>query len=132
MTHKKLQKLCYYAQAWHCALYGEKLFEDEIQAWIHGPVIPSIYPIYADYKWDNIPQHAGEVRVSEKSLDILEAVYNTYGGFSGDQLELLTHSEAPWQDARKGFEAWEPCNNAISTDSMSKYYGKIYEDSQND
>ena len=24
MTHKKLQKLCYYAQAWHCALHNGK------------------------------------------------------------------------------------------------------------
>jgi uncharacterized phage-associated protein len=47
MSHKKLQKLCYYSQAWYCALYnGTPLFEDEVQAWIHGPVIASLYPIY--------------------------------------------------------------------------------------
>ncbi|MFP5528706.1 Panacea domain-containing protein, partial [Peptococcus simiae] len=39
MTHKKIQKLCYYAQAWYCALYdGTPLFKEEIQAWVHGPV----------------------------------------------------------------------------------------------
>ena len=48
MTHKKLQKLCYYAQAWHCTLRnGEPLFMNPIEAWIHGPVIRSLYKEYA-------------------------------------------------------------------------------------
>ena len=28
MTHEKLQKICYYSEAWHLTLYGEKLFND--------------------------------------------------------------------------------------------------------
>ena len=44
VTHKKLQKLCYYSQAWHCALYdGTPLFAERIEAWVHGPVIPELY-----------------------------------------------------------------------------------------
>lgn len=42
-THKQLQKLCYYAQAWHCALLNKTLFDEEIQAWVHGPVCPVLY-----------------------------------------------------------------------------------------
>ena len=53
-THKQLQKLCYYAQAWHLALLDRPLFEEEIQAWVHDPVIPALYPIYADYGWNKI------------------------------------------------------------------------------
>ena len=33
ITHLKLQKLIYYAQAWSLALKGKTLFEEEIQAW---------------------------------------------------------------------------------------------------
>ena len=133
MTHKKLQKLCYYAQAWHCALYrGERLFEDEIQAWIHGPVIPSLYRTYADYGWEYIPQVRDSFDICDNTLAILEAVYNTYGGYSGDQLERLTHSEEPWQKARKGYDILQPCTNAITIESMREYYGKIYSESQND
>lgn len=43
VTNLKLQKLLYYAQGFHLAVYGEPLFEEEIQAWAHGPVIPSVY-----------------------------------------------------------------------------------------
>ena len=78
MTHKKLQKLCYYAQAWYCALYdGSPLFEDEIQAWVHGPVVPSLYPVYADYKWIPIPKAEFDAGILEdKVLDVLEARKN--------------------------------------------------------
>ena len=134
MTHKKLQKLCYYAQAWYCALYdGAPLFEDEIQAWVHGPVITSLYPVYADYKWNEIPKVEFDASAFDsKVLDILDAVYNTYGGFSGDQLENLTHSEKPWMEARGALKPWEPCTTPISCRTMREFYRREYEQDQND
>ena len=133
MTHKKLQKLCYYAQAWYCALYdGTPLFNDEIQAWVHGPVVPSLYSVYADYKWIAIPKSDFDESVfDEKILDVLEAVYNTYGEFTGDQLESLTHSEEPWINARGNLKPWETSTAPISCASMSSYYSKKYEQAQN-
>ena len=134
MTHKKIQKLCYYAQAWYCALYdGTPLFNEEIQAWVHGPVIPSLYSYYADYKWEQIPQSPFDESIfSPKEIDILNAVYDTYGSFSGDQLENLTHSEGPWNSARGSIEPWEICTNQISCASLREYYSRKYELSQND
>lgn len=134
MTHKKVQKLCYYAQAWYCALYdGAPLFPDEVQAWVHGPVVPALYPIYADYKWSPIPREDFDAsKLSPKALAVLEAVYNTYGDFSGDQLEELTHSEYPWKHARGDLNAWETSTNPISCSEMRKYYGRKYEQAQND
>jgi uncharacterized phage-associated protein len=40
MTNMKVQKLLYYSQSLHLALYDEPLFEEEIQAWRYGPVCP--------------------------------------------------------------------------------------------
>lgn len=134
MTHKKLQKLCYYAQAWYCALYdGSPLFEDEIQAWVHGPVIGTLYPIFADYRWNEIPQKDFDESVlSDDTLEILDAVYNTYGDLTGDQLESLTHSEDPWRITRGDLKPWESCNVPIRCDVMREYYAKQYAQSQND
>ena len=134
MTHKKIQILCYYAQAWYCTLYdGTPLFADEIQAWVHGPVIPSLYPVYADYKWEPVPKENFDTSVFDaKVLDVLEAVYDTYGEFSGNQLESLTHSEAPWIQARGKLKPWEISTAPISCDSMREYYSRKYEQSQND
>lgn len=46
ISNLKLQKLVYYAQAWHLAIHGTPLFEEDFEAWVHGPVIPSLYQKY--------------------------------------------------------------------------------------
>ena len=132
MTHKKLQKLCYYAQAWHCALLDKPLFDSEIQAWIHGPVIPELYRVYSETRWIKIPKSEQEVTFDESTTELLEAVYNTYGGLTGNQLERLTHSEQPWQEARGTLKPFEACENIISVEKMKEYYVKKYEESQAD
>ena len=133
MTHKKLQKLCYYAQAWHLALLDKPLFHEEIQAWIHGPVIPALYRNFAGCGWRKIPKTDGtDVQFDAQTEEVLEAVFVTYGEFSGDQLERLTHSELPWIEARGNLQPYEPCENIISLKSMADYYAKKYEEFQGD
>lgn len=121
MTHKKLQKLCYYAQAWHYALTGKRLVSNEFQAWVHGPVCPELYSNYRQWGWMDIPQVEEPVNLSDsRSQEIVKLVYNTYGHLTGDQLEALTHSEEPWNHARKGYRIGEYCTEAIDIEDMKK------------
>lgn len=46
MTNLKLQKMLYYQQGFHLAYFGTPLFDDEIEAWMYGPVVPSVYNHY--------------------------------------------------------------------------------------
>lgn len=94
MTHKKLQKLCYYAYAWNLALKGEKLFKERFQAWVHGPVSPQLYKKYREHGWQTIPPDDAPL-LQNDVIEVLETVYETYGEFTGDELESLTHSELP-------------------------------------
>lgn len=127
MTPKKLQKLTYYAEAWHQALLEEPLILDEsFQAWVHGPVSPSLYQRYRSYGWNPIPKEETTVNFNEQSLSILESVWETYGDQDGNSLEALTHSEAPWRNARAGLEPNENSNVVISTEDMKNYYKSIY------
>ena len=60
----------------------------------------------------------------------MDKVYETYGNYTGDELEELTHAELPWQNARKGCSPSEYSRNPISMKDMRDYYGerigKIY------
>lgn len=131
MTHKKLQKLCYYAQAWHLALHGSELFEERFEAWVHGPVSPVLYSIYSDYGWEKIPSEKSHPVFNEEAEGILQAVWNTYGPFDGDQLEALTHSEAPWLNARGNLKPCDTCTREINHLDMKEYYLKKFKDSPN-
>ena len=47
ITQMKLHKLLYYAAGWHLGFTGEPLFDEDIEAWQYGPVVPSIYLVPA-------------------------------------------------------------------------------------
>ena len=133
MTHKKLQKLCYYAVAWHYALYDKTLCRrDEFQAWVHGPVNASLYNIYRHCGWNLISLIGTAPKFDDEMEMFMETVWNTYGEFSGHQLEALTHEEEPWVSARGDLRASDPSSAVISAQSMAKYYISIYDEGQND
>lgn len=55
MTHKKLQKMCYYDYAWYYIQFDKKLFDNgRFEAWIHGPVNREHYLKYKDNGWKEI------------------------------------------------------------------------------
>lgn len=94
MTNLRLQKLVYYAQAWHLAIAEKPLFQDDVEAWVHGPVVPCLYYAYRDYGWQPIPRPDRDaVAMDDQTRELLDEVWDTYGQFSAKALENLTHSE---------------------------------------
>ena len=55
MTNMKVQKLLYYVQSLHLALYDEPLFDEEIQAWRYGSVCPPAYRFYSKFEAVQLP-----------------------------------------------------------------------------
>src|SRR5438045_3498157 len=87
ITHLKLQKLVYYAQAWSLALLNKPLFEEEIQAWTHGPVVPSLFEKFSDHNWDPIPSPEAKPTFDEETEKLLTDILETYGEHSAKKLE---------------------------------------------
>lgn len=130
MTHKKIQKMCYYAQAWCYALLEEPLVDCDFQAWIHGPVSPELYQKYKGNGWKDIEAENKKLTFDKKVIDLLESVYLTYGGISGNELEVLTHNEMPWKKARLGLDENENSTVVISPEDMKVFYKSIYTGSE--
>ena len=124
MTAMKLQKLVYYSQAWSLVWDDEPLFPEQIEAWANGPVVPALYE-----------QHRGRFRVSnwsgnpdalkKKQRATVEAVLAFYADRPSQVLSNLTHSEAPWLNAREGLAIGERGNNVISHAAMAEYYSSL-------
>jgi len=127
MTQKKLQKLCYYAQAWCYALKGFRLMDSDFQAWIHGPVSPALWDRFKSFGYDSIQIKGNiECKIADEDINLLEDVWDTYGDSTGNALEALTHRELPWMEARRGYEPDERCSVVISPNTMASYYKSIY------
>lgn len=120
ITNLKLQKLLYYSQAWHLAFYGIPLFDEEIEAWAHGPVVPQIFRRYRSSGWNPISDCAMSTEPSFKAH--INEVWRVYGHLGAFELERLTHSEEPWKLARTGLPPDASSNQIITKLSMQRYY----------
>lgn len=117
ISNLKLQKLCYYAQGFHLAIYGTKIFPEKIEAWTHGPVIRELYQAYKKYGEGAIPApERFDISIYDKQAqELLDEVYSVYGQYSAWKLRNMTHEEPPWIEAKKS-------GKAISNASMKEYF----------
>jgi len=117
ISNLKLQKLVYYAQGFHLAMMDSPLFADSIEAWAHGPVVPSLYHAYKEYGAGAIPVPVDfDPDIIDSSTSaLLDEVYSVFGQFSAWKLRNMTHDEPPWIEAFKG-------DGVISTVTMKKYF----------
>lgn len=133
VSNKKLNKVLYYVQGWHFAYFdGQPLFTEAPEAWVHGPVYP---PVYAQYRWDN------NITVSEEQCapdvlksklegfgltkdqnDFLNSTLIHYSKKSGAELEIYTHRETPWLEARGDLASHVASNTPISLETMKSYF----------
>lgn len=134
MTHLKLQKLAYYSQAWHLAMFGTPLVDEEFQAWVHGPVSRALFSRFADVGFAPIgPDQANPSRISKLSDDAvrhLEEVWRVYGGLTGKALEQRTHDEDPWVEARGDLSPVERSGRVISQATMERFYRAMLSDGE--
>lgn len=105
ITNLKLQKLLYYAQGWSFVELKKELFEDEIEAWQYGPVVPGVYNTYKSFK--NLPIEYDiekdnsniEENFDKETLDFLKKFYESYIVIPAFRLVESSHQERPWLEA---------------------------------
>jgi uncharacterized phage-associated protein len=142
VSHKKLQKLIYYVEAWNLVHLADPLIEEDFEAWVHGPVLPSLYHELKQFGYNDLNVVADESDTPDKlveeiiaknkitgdQLDLIYSVLNKYGSMNSFQLELLSHNEAPWIEAREGVPPHQPCNNIIPKPKMKAFYSSLITD----
>jgi len=138
ITQMKLIKLVYIAFGWTLALLDWEIFDEDIEAWQHGPVIPSIYHEFKKFGRDPITERATDFDLDtfdefepsipvedEETAVILDRVWSSYKSFSGSALRNKTHAVGtPW------YNTYNPTsrNAVIPNDQIKEHFrGKIAE-----
>lgn len=118
ITNLKMQKLLYYEQGFHLAYFNSPLFNDDIEAWQYGPVVPSVYYHYEKFGRNGIvPETEKHVKFTSKEEEALfNEVYRVYGKYSASGLVNMTHNEAPWKSVPIGI------GHIIPKDSMTEFF----------
>jgi uncharacterized phage-associated protein len=122
----KLQKLCYYCQAWHLAWHGIPLFPEHFKRRDNGPVCMELFNV-----------HCGKLIVKEKdiadrllsgdmfslvALDTINQILEDYGKFNGAQLTEISHQEDPWINALK--------DEIIPNEAIEEYYKNLKDEEE--
>lgn len=122
----KLQKLCYYSQAWSLAWYNKPLFNEDFQAWSNGPVCRELFNVHK-HKYFIVSSDidGNEKKIIGKEKSSIDKIIRYYGDKDAYWLREQTHSEEPWKRARAGIPDGQPSERVISKEMMGAYYGSL-------
>jgi len=125
MTAMKLQKLVFYSQAWSLVWEEGPLFNERVEAWINGPIVPDLYSHHRGEYIIGAWSPGDPKKLEPCQIETIDAVIKFYGDKTAQELSDLTHAEKPWLDARVGLRSDERGNKEISLASMHEYYSGL-------
>jgi uncharacterized phage-associated protein len=137
VSNLKLQKILYFIQAYFLTQTEDKMpcFEEKIEAWDFGPVVPTAYHEYKQYGSADIPRisffydfaidekfHIKRVEyvddeISAEDKQLIDKMIDKLADYSTTTLVSITHNQAPWRDAYS-----QGKNTVITTDAIRRYY----------
>lgn len=126
ITPLALQKILYYIQGIFMFNHDSPLFEEECQAWAHGPVYVKVYDMFKGFKYNPIEDKRFVIfrdrfqMLTDEERRVIDMVLNSFGMYSGKTIERITHKEAPWADAY--------LNETITKSAIRHYFKSISQD----
>ena len=134
ITNLKLQKILYFTQAYFLLAKHEVCFNDRIEAWNFGPVVPAAYREYKMFGSSNIPRITYFIEkekniwdskvkpyfddvMSDDDKGLSEIVVDKFADYSAADLVKITHRQKPWIDAYVPNR-----NNEIKPAAIEEYF----------
>lgn len=126
LTNMQLQKLVYIANGFSLAINDRPLYFEDTQAWQWGPVIPKLYKSLRKYGSSTVTDFLetdDKVDQTSQDAEIIRAVFENYGRYTGSQLSALTHQpNTPWH------ETWNDRQfSSINPEVIKKHYEELIE-----
>lgn len=136
----KLMKLVYIAHGFMLAIMDRSVFSprfDRVEAWKYGPVVPSVYHSFKQYRnnpitdktviFESTDELFSDATVvtpnlqDENAKQVCEFVWGRYGGITDSKLVSILHGEnTPW-----GRTYQEGMNNEIPDRLTMLYYKNV-------
>jgi uncharacterized phage-associated protein len=137
ITPMQANKLVFLSHGWHLAFTDQPLICEQVEAWPHGPVVPSIYHHLKRHKGNPIPLLEGtgsaclsEMEVIRKDPQVqllLDSVWKGYGHRTGVELSTITHKQgSPWHMVWVLQGGRVHSNTQIPNLLIRDYYRSIY------
>lgn len=125
LTNLRLQKLLYYAQAWSLVIRQSELFQEDLRAWRHGPVVVEVcHALPGNQGSKQIAQDAFAVApgLIAEEAEFVRRVWDVYKMFTAYKLRDMTHQETPWKKAWGDRPADGFGDDEISVGDIEEYF----------
>ena len=127
-TPLQILKLVYITHGWSLHFFERPMLNERAQAWLYGPVVPTLYHAVKEYRARPISALIGgdydPQALTDDDKQLISAVFNGYGHFSGTQLSNMTHAaDTPWS------RVWttQGQNAVIPDDMIAQHYALLAE-----
>ncbi|NWN45520.1 Panacea domain-containing protein [Candidatus Phytoplasma pruni] len=124
ITKMKMNKMIYYAHAKSLVEYNEPLVTEEMQAWIYGPVFPTLTKVLKKFTYQPIPintiKQGNSNKLTAQQKAILDTIIQKYGDKKASFLSHQTHDELPWLNAYDEHKPWS--ENVINDEDIKTYF----------
>ncbi len=135
VSNLKLQKILYFIQAYFLLKKKDHTpcFNEKIEAWNFGPVVPEAYYEYKQYGSGDIPTQESyiisdgkwnfkrikfdDTVIVDEDKALIKKVVDTFVDYSATDLVSLTHRQSPWIDAYVPHQ-----NNEITINAIKEYF----------
>lgn len=116
LSNLKLQKLLYFIQGASLAIFDKPAFDDDIEAWQYGPVVPNVYYPYSLYGPLDIKLKYYSKIDDEKIEKVIKFISYYYKQASPFELVAETHKAGtPWSEVYQLHKKGKIENKSIST-----------------
>lgn len=124
VTNLKLQKLLYFTQGLSLSVFGKPAFDDEIEAWRYGPVVPNVYSAFSLYGALDISRKYDDFEINDDEI-LNSALYVLLKFKDTNAFELvdMTHEQGtPWYNVyNSSSESLIISQNDIMVDFSNRY-----------
>lgn len=137
ISNLKLQKVLYFIQAYFLIEKKDHIpcFDEKIEAWDFGPVVPEAYYEYKQYGSGDIPTMKSfivfgkddiwnpkrvkfdDTVISDTDKALINKVVDKFADYSATDLVSLTHRQSPWINAYNPYQ-----NNEITVEAVKEYF----------
>lgn len=134
ISNLKLQKVLYFVQAYFLTQTKHPCFNEKIEAWDFGPVVPVAYSEFKGFAGMDIPTvksyiafdendiwNTKRIEFEENCIDnedkvLINKVVDKFSEYSATDMVKLTQHQTPW------FDAVSSQSNEITNESIFKYF----------
>lgn len=117
ISNLKLQKILYFIQAQFIIRFGTPCFNNLMQAWDYGPVVPDVYHKYKIYGNTNISSYRHrEYNFEPDEQEVLDETIDEATNYSASHLVEITHKQSPWIDA------YHNIDETITPESIKEFF----------